>query len=380
MQVWWTQAHVFGEAKTFNWMRVSVLLAAAFDLLFYVFLKTLTKNTFLALIGLALFLIPPDWLVHVNPLAVSQMSGTDLLLKAGWLDQPDLWTNCLTLGALLVAMREKWGWTLLLTGIAIAFKESGMMIFPLVALVMLGTARFSRIPAWVYGASAVMLGLMMYARWLAGPLVFQFHSYGNDVSGPTRYWIAMSPLAFGALFSLGQTLFALGTSGVILWRQKSILVTLGCLLGCFFLSVVLVSWQNRLALDVAFAHLIDSGWKPMSLLVAWVLFFTILLKNRELLKHALLLTGCALVAALPFAMATQAGAHCLALGRAFEAGFGACWAVAIGAAILSFVKKRFPNFEVPKFARGFISADSDPVALDSSSAGLHERNELLSCD
>lgn len=346
MQAWWLQAHIFGEDKSFNWMRISVLLAIAFDFLLLVFLRTLTRRPWLALAGLAIFALPPTWLQYISPLGVvPRVASADLMIVQGWKDQPDLWANCFLLGAMIFALKKRYGWALVCTAAAIGFKESGLMAFPLVAILAVSRGEFKKIPIWVYGASIVMLALMMYARWLAGPLVLQFHSYGNNVGGLTRYSNAVFPLAFTGIGSWSTFIFGIGIFAFIVQRPKNLIVGLLVIIGLFAASVGLTALQERMTLDVALAHFIIVGLLPAIILSSWLAVIYLLWKQKTYFSPAITLALCGYVAALPFAMATQAAEHCLALGRALLAGYGACVAFAIGTWLIDLYSRRFSNKE-----------------------------------
>jgi len=346
MQAWWLEAHVFGEDRSYNWMRFSLLLMVVFDLLLLYFLWQLTKNKFLALAGLALFALPSAWFHAVNPLCdLARVNDADLMIVQGWKDQPDLFANIFVFAALILALKNRWALALACTAAAIGFKESGLMVFPLAALVIWPTQGIRRIPWWVYVASGAMLVLMMVARWFAGPLVFAFHSYGRDVGGLARYMNAMLPLGLSAVSSAGETLVGAGVFGLLLWRPKNLLVWLGVVLGLFVAGVALVGWQESLTLDVAFAQLLDQGAVPMLLLIVWLVLMAALWTQKTYFKWAMILAACAFVSALSFALATQAALHVLALARAFQAGYGACVVFGVGAAVVRRLDRRSNVFQ-----------------------------------
>lgn len=354
MQAWWLQAHMFGIDRPYNWMRISLLLAVAFDVLLLSLVWNLTKSRLLALIALALFALP-SWIHAWTPLSERPRIGFSDLLILEWKDQPDLFANCFILGALILAIRGRFAFALLCGALAIGFKESGLMSFPLVFLAMAWTGRVKQIPKWCYAATAALLGLMMVGRWFAGPLVFRFHSYGGHTGAVTRYTNAMLPLGFGALVSAGQTLAGAGLFGLMAWRPKGLIVWTLCVLGLLGTSVVLVSWQNGLPLDVGFAQLIDTGTRPILLLLAWLLVFALLWRNKFLFKWAMFFAASAYLLALPFGMATQAAEHVLTLARAFQCAYGACVLLATGIALS----------EALKYLRGyFLRAPASETILD----------------
>jgi hypothetical protein len=344
MQAWWIESHTFGEDRPANWMRTSLLLSILFDLLLVSFVRTFTSNKWLALAALAIFALPPWWPHAISPLTVlPRVSNADLLIAQGWKDQPDLWANCLIVAAMICSLREKWIPTLVFTALAIAFKESGLVVFPLVAILMICQRRMKSIPLWVYGASVSMLVLMMYARSVAGPLVFHFHSYGGNAGGPTRYTNAMFPLGFAAFSSAGQALCAFGVFALLVLRPKRPLVWLASLVALFVATVGCIAIQQGLTLDIAFAQLVLIGSPPIALLVLWLLLGTTIWKEKSIFHKAATFAACGYVAAIPFAMATQAALHCLALANAFLAAYGACATFALVLYLIEPFMKRFPK-------------------------------------
>ncbi|MBI3721066.1 MAG: hypothetical protein HY248_00810, partial [Fimbriimonas ginsengisoli] len=62
MQAWWIESRAFGEFRTHNWMRASVVLYALYGALFAAFVARLTRRRSLALLSLGLFMLPHGFL------------------------------------------------------------------------------------------------------------------------------------------------------------------------------------------------------------------------------------------------------------------------------------------------------------------------------
>lgn len=349
MQAWWLQSHLFGEDRSYNWMRLSLVLTVGLALLFTELMRRLTGRRLVALLGLALFALPAHWTNSLTPLSAQpRIWNIDLLICDGWKDQPDLFANCLILGAMVCALRNRLGLALACAGVAIGFKESGMMAFPLVALIATSQRGVRSIPWWCYAGGAGIMGVVMICRWFAGPLVFAFHTYGRNVSGLTRFGNAMLPVGFTAFSSWGQTLLALGMFGLLLWRPKRPLVWAAILLGAFGTAVGLVAWQEQLSWEVALANLLLVGTLPALLLLAWLCIGWVLWTQKQQFRWALILAACSYLAAIPFAMATQTADHVLTLARAFQAGYGACVVLAFAAALRLWIGR----VKLPSVKRG----------------------------
>jgi hypothetical protein len=331
MQVWWIESHVFGEDRSFQWMRVSLFLAALFDVLLCVFLWRLSRRRLFAIIGLAIFALPGAWLHMISPLSKEpRISNADLLLLQGWKDQPDLFANCLIIGAMIFALRRRYGWALVCAALAPCFKESGLMVFPLLLGVVIYCGDLKQLPKWVYAGVASVLALYMLGRYSAGPMVFHFHTHGGDAGALTRYSNAMFPHAWMSLDSLGEALAGIGISGLLLWRPKQPMIWLGYLIGLIAICVIAVALQARISLDVAFAQFFLVGPWPIAMLVLWFIVTAVVCKQRSYLRPAVFLAVCAFLVAIPFAMVTGALEHVLCLARAFQAGYGACVTLSVG--------------------------------------------------
>ncbi len=344
MQMWWLESHLFGEDRSFNWMRVSLLLAACFNLLLLRFFHLLSGRRLFALIGLAIFALPGHWLHLISPLSVEpRISNADLLLLQGWKDQPDLFANCLTIGALIFAWNRRYGWALACAALAPCFKESGLLTFPLLFGLLLYRGELKSLPKWVYAGVVGFFGLYMFARWTAGPMVFGFHTHGGDAGAVARYTNAMLPLAWISIGGFGEALAALGVCGLLLWRPKKLLVWLGYVIALLAVSVLLVALQSQLPIDVAFAQFLMEGMRPVVLLVSWLLVGLAIWKHRQFLRQAIYLSLCAFFLAIPFAMVTGALEHVLTMARAFQAGYGACAFLSVVGVAVAFFSRQNSN-------------------------------------
>ena len=344
MQFWWCESRLFGEDRSFNWMRVSILLTVAFDLLLVLFLWTFTRNRWLAALGLAIWALPPFIFQYVSPLsALPNIANNELLLAHGWKDQPDLFLNCLTLVAMILAYRNRYGWALLCAGIAIGFKEPGVMIFPLIVIFIALTQGIKKIPPWFYWGTIGILLVMTIFRWTAGPYVFYMRRYGRNEGAALRYMNAMLPAGLTAIYSYGQLLFGAAVFSVGVWGRKRLIASTLFLIAVFAASIGLVCWQEHLDLDVGFAQFLILGWQPILLLVLWLCSLAILYVQKQYFKWAIMLAICGYVAALPYASAAQATDHVLALGRSFLAGYGACVTFAVFTLAAQIIRRFAPH-------------------------------------
>jgi len=103
--------------------------------------------------------------------------------------QQELWMAVPALGAMLAAISRRWLWALLLCGLSVCAKEMGWTAFPLCLLVLWMTQGWDglrRIPLWAWGLGAALVGVLLLARWSAGPEVFRGFHHGSNESWPTR--------------------------------------------------------------------------------------------------------------------------------------------------------------------------------------------------
>ena len=340
MQAWWIESHLFGEDRSYNWMRVSLLLAALFDVLLFLFFWRLTCRRLFALVGLAIFVLPGAWIHLLSPLAVvPRISNADLLLVQGWKDQPDLFANCLIIAAMIFAFDRRYFGALICACLAPCFKESGLLVFPLVLAMVVYAGDFRRLPKWIYAAVASFFALYMFARWTAGPMVFHFHTHGGDAGAISRYTNAMLPLAIIALTSIGAAFAGLTTFGLILWRPRRLWMWTSAVAASLFVGVLLLALQRLMELDVAFAQFLLDG-EPVLLFILWLLVTAAIIMARIYLKPAIFLAACAFFVAIPFAMVTGALEHVLTLARAFQAGYGACAALSVISVLWTLIHRR----------------------------------------
>jgi len=348
MQAWWIESHAFGEDRSFNWMRVSVLLSIVFDLLLLQLFRILFKHRLYALVGLAIFVLPGSWMHAITPLAISpRIWNADLLLTQGWKDQPDLFANSLILAAMICTFRKRYGWALLFGALAPCFKESGLLAYPLLLGVVTYQGELKRLPKWIYAGVGAVYAAILLARYLAGPMVFHFHTHGGHAGAVVRYTNAMLPLSVLLLTSFGAALLGLALFSLLILKPNRPLVWLRILLPTLLLAILIAALQGGVTYDVAFAQFLMDGWQSTLLFTLWLVVTFLVWQQREFLKPAIFLTACALLVAVPFATVTGALEHVLTLARAFQAGYGACVALSLGRAVVAVLQRS------PKFAARF---------------------------
>lgn len=344
MQCWWLESHLFGEDRSFNWMRVSVALTILFEVLLVALLLTTTRSRIVALTALALFALPGSWIHTVWPIWSGGRVPADFLLVQGWKDQPDLLCNCLIAASMILAYRDRLSYSLFCAAVAICFKESGLMALPLDFALVAAAGNLRKTPATYYCGVATVLGLMAVARWLAGPEVFRFHVHGSTGNWVARYLNAVVPSVILSMDGLSQAVFGLAIFALLARRPKRPLVWLLSLLGALAVSICLTAFQTRSPLGEAYAQFLMSGLVPALLFALWLGLIAVLWKNEVLRRWALAYALFACIAAVPYARDSGALDHVLVLAMSFKAACVGCILLAAWLALRDATSLRHRRF------------------------------------
>lgn len=327
MQAWWLEMHAFGEDRSYNWMRISLILTLAFEILLGLFLFSTTKSKAITLIAVAGYALPGSWIHLFWPLWPSTRVPADLLLYQGWKDQPDLFCNCLTIGAMLLAYQRKYAWAFACACLAVCFKESGLLAFPLAAIMIAADGQIRETPKWLFAAIPTFLIAMMAARYAAGPDVFHFRVFANTDHWLLRYLNAVLPESILSLPSLGEAIIGVGLFALLFRHPKTPLAWLTMIVGLAALGIAVKALQTQRPLAEAFAQFMIEGWQPTLLFTLWLLIATAVYKDNHLRKWALIFIVCGWIAALPYARLSGALDHVLVFTKAFQWAYVACAAV-----------------------------------------------------
>jgi hypothetical protein len=334
IQAFWLEAHVFGEDRFDRWIWLSIAMNCVCLALMYSLAKTISGRRDVALVTVALYgICATVRLLHSSFV----FPGAAWVSTGAWKNQEDLFVDAFTLASMIAVARGKWCPALLCAALAVCCKESGWMTFFLDLVVVLLTGQVGKVPRSVWAATILVACVLIGLRASAGHEVFRgFHigtnrywyvRYSGAVAGligetfcddPCACVLALMPWAFVFASRRAGNLYA-GLAGALAVLGLSALVStmqLGCspFIG---LTVILCPDTGRLA-DAVFCGI-------------WIFLVSILLRDRPMRLLALFAVVCSFVAGVPYAGATQVGAHALHLADGFQALFGASLVVAFWA-------------------------------------------------
>ncbi len=323
MQTLWLQWHTFGYEKIHLFFVVSVILNLIYLGLFGMATYYLTRNRWIALASVFLFGCTRFYLPPLSFLLPDhELFSPSSALLTSWKDQPDLWTDCLIMGALLASLTKRWWAALLCTGLAICFKESGWLTFPMILIVLGFQGQLKSIPKWVYGAGLGMSLVLLALRWSAGPKVFVGYRLGRNLYWYLKYNTAVGGMLSGVVlgstgsFVMALVLFAL----FFLWKPKSPIIILLGLISAFATNIAVIMLQKQVGWDVA--GVLSFSWEtsivPCLIALFWIAGIFLLWKTPWARHSALasLLLGC--VAATQYAAAAHVRTHVLYLADSFQ--------------------------------------------------------------
>ena len=336
MQSFWLEKRFFGLDRYDLWMWVNVFWNVAFLLLLNQYVRALTGHRDLALLSVALYCLPmPISFAH----GVLDPGPFSDVVMASWKDQPDLWTDTLVVGALLLAYRRQFGLTLLCCALAVCFKESGWLAFPLLLIQLAATKRFREVSWRWYAAAAITVAALLVFRLSAGPEVFRGYHLGSNHNWPTRYIRSVCGVYFlmlilyPACWVFGHALYF---SGLALRKRGP-----GIALGVFLVLAGFSGWfytrVSDMTLMEAFFGLIDFADVrafAAGAVAVWLVAVAVLVRRRELLGWFVYFAALGAVSSGPYVAATQVLVHALHLAFAFQSVLGAILALALAEAII----------------------------------------------
>jgi len=264
MQAFWLEKQAFGEEHPLTWMRVTLALHFFATALFALLVLRIAKRWDVVALSVLLFTAPrPVFL----PLKLYETPAVDVIYH--WKDQPDLFVNILVVGAMLAALDRRWIISLICSALAVCFKESGWLSFPMVATAVAFNGGWRQIPKWVYGAIVAIAIVLLTFRWSAGRDVFFGRSNVHNAHPIWRYWnIAMEGLFTGAVWKLGQATLAAGLLVLAIIRSRPVVAAVAFAL-LVPLSVAIFALQMNATYDAAGAAFFVYESFDVLLLLIW---------------------------------------------------------------------------------------------------------------
>lgn len=183
----WVEYHAFGPDRLDGWIWVSAAMHLGATVLAALLAARLTGNWWAGPVVAVLF----GTLLLGFPVLRARGPGAEpvhLILTVPNAQQ-ELWMAIPALGAMLATLSRRWVWALLLCALSVCAKEMGWTAFPLCLLVLWmaqGCDGLRRIPLWAWGLGTALVGVLLLARWSAGPEVFRGFHQGTNESWPVR--------------------------------------------------------------------------------------------------------------------------------------------------------------------------------------------------
>ena len=242
-----------------------------------------------------------------------------------WKNQPDILADIFVFSCLALVSRHKW-WLAIACGfIAVAFKESGWMVWLIAGVLLTVRGDWRRVPAKVYVGAGVVIATLLALRWISGPDVFRGYHQGSNHSWLTRY-----EMAVGGTFLYSMTeqpfIFTLGMTFVVFSWLRSRRETLAAYI------VLIVGFAGSMALqmhvaggplDATIVSYLDARTAAFRTLLVLAVYLQVsgawlALKSPFYRPLWIFATGAALLSAMPFAAAAQVQVHALHQTYAFE--------------------------------------------------------------
>lgn len=349
MQTFWLEKRLFSLDRYDRWMWVTFVLGMVYAVLLGIYVHTLTGRRDLALLSVALFTLPSPLGHFQNIIPTGPNSA---LVLGSWKDQPDLWANSLILAALVLTHRRRFGWALACSAVAVCFKESGWLVFPLCFVQLLAMRRLRELPPWVYGVSVVVVLTLLAFRYSAGPEVVRGYHMGSNTHWRNRYVNALEGLYFSFLFSflpgwlLGHALYAGALAVRRLGPVRGVLSFLAMAVGVAFCYARIAA----LTVPEAIVGLLDpeNNYILVAVLTAvWLFGAVSLARNRSLRNWAAYFFVLGAISATTFVAATQVLSHALHLAMSFQSVIVAAMILAVAERILPRLRKPFSRSAAP---------------------------------
>ena len=168
---------------------VSVALHLGFIGLFYLFAFRLTGSRWVAF-GSVCWFAGYHGLVSLVDTQVLARTGAWVALDH-WKNQPEQLTGICIIGACMLLMSRRWLLALLVSCLAVCFKEQGWLAFPMAAICLSvqerGLGWLRTVPKWFWVFFGLTVAVLVGLRWSAGPEVWRGYHIGSNSNWPTRF-------------------------------------------------------------------------------------------------------------------------------------------------------------------------------------------------
>jgi len=317
----WVEVNLFGERYDY-WLGVSVFLQLVVCSLLVAFVARISGRLWLGLLAaiyLAAWRLPIQ--LGMSELFTAAPAG---IASQSPKDQPELLVSICILLTLVFALSRRWGWLILSATLAVCFKESGWLSFPLALAVILwsdGVKGLKAIPTKWWIALVLIVVVLICARASAGPEVFRGYRIGGNQAWALRLGNALGYYPINnLLIPFNAAAVLLGAAGLMIGLSRAGSRVKPCLIGlaaCVAAPIhMLLTGEG---IEVSLTQLFAMNWHVTVVSVIYLIPLACLVRNRQCWRLAILFGGMMVVAALPYAGASQVLRHALYLEYLFQA-------------------------------------------------------------
>lgn len=346
----WSECHLFGAYRFDRWQAAEIVFFVLFAVLLAWFAYRITGSRVapaITLLGLSSF--AP--LLGMNPVTApflaffTSFTNPDAnVVLINWKDQAEIWAGAATLGALIFTLNARWWAALACTLVAIGFKESGWLVFPMILVLLVITGKLRSVPRSIWIASAVSSVLLLALRASAGRDTFLgkgghaphawFSRYALSVTDQNLHLLATSSWVLPILaFSLAWLIVVSRRSTKTKLIAGAVLLVVAC---------VLFGLANGQDPTVGIALILDpkTGLFPLISCLVYGIALLLAWRSPAVRRQIVAIYALVLLSALATTAVLQPNQHMLFLTNAFQCTLVAAVAVAAGRELLAIFNAR----------------------------------------
>ena len=331
IQAFWLEKQAFTLERFDKWMIVSIIAHLGSLIALGWLALALTKRPVVAWLAILFFggWHGTPWLSNsalANPLSVPGNVALD-----AWKNQPDLFADLFVFLSAALTLRGQYYPAIAMAFIAVAFKESGWMAWPIDGLALLLSGRFKSVGVRPIVTALAVIAALIALRASAGSAVFDGYHQGTNEGWLMRLDHSVyAPYTLLFLTAPYNWFFgnAIGTA-IIMRRRRWVAATI-CVVG-LALSTLLQARILGEGVDIVVGGYTDPTLSIDTLIntfaVAFVVVSTYLvLRSKDCRPCGRFALGAALIAALPAVGAGQVLEHAFHQSYAFQSLW---WAIAV---------------------------------------------------
>ncbi|MDR3707082.1 MAG: hypothetical protein P4L33_02190 [Capsulimonadaceae bacterium] len=345
-QFFWMEFHVFTLHRPELWNCVSIVSQLIVDVLLIVLIRQISGKWITGFLGAFLFLGDPFSLI---PQGILPDSGsTSTVAITNWKDQADMWVTSATLGAMIAALRGRWGWATLCAAAAPCFKENGWVAVPFIVALLGVRGQLRAVPRSVIVANVLAVAALLVLRWITPGNVFDMQPVGHNVHWSTRYLSVISGPFFALLRAGGWGASVLAV--IILLALVTPRISAGQRLIGLALGTVAAALVSSFTTHQQFAVSLVGLLDPRSGLIAaldaawWLVLVFAVLAESAMRSTVIAFAVFRVISGATVALGLAVGIHTVYLSNAY---YCALYALALTALLKRISMLRSPNNPTP---------------------------------